>query len=317
MISEDLQVAAKILNEEGIIGLPTETVYGLAGNIFSPKAIQEIFAIKQRPLNNPLIVHIKSMEDLNRIAIQIPAMAINLAEKFWPGPLTLVLKKNALVPDLVTSGKSTVAIRMPDHPMALSLLNVLDFPLAAPSANPFGMISPTQAQHVDAYFKDKMVLDGGPCVNGIESTIVGFSENRVIVYRLGSISLEDIKNVAGDVILANQNDTSPDAPGMFSKHYSPHTPLYFTDDIQKWMNQFQEKKIGILRFKDELLTTSSRQTQIILSPMGNFKEAASKLYNSLHQFDAMDLDYIIAEKFPEFGIGIVINDKLERASKNK
>ncbi len=317
MISKDLQLAVKILNEDGIIGLPTETVYGLAGNIFSPKAIQEIFAVKHRPLNNPLIVHIKSMEDLHRIAIQIPTMAINLAEKFWPGPLTLLLKKNSLVPDLVTSGKSTVAVRMPDHPMALSLLNLLDFPLAAPSANPFGMISPTQAQHVDTYFKDKFVLDGGHCKNGIESTIVGFNEDDVIVFRLGSIPLEDIKNVVGDVVVANQNDIAPDAPGMLSKHYSPRTPLYFTDDIVNLAGQFQDKKIGILRFQYELMPSFSYQTQIVLSPAGNLQEAASNLYDSLHEFDTMDLDYIIAEKFPEFGMGIVINDKLTRASQNK
>lgn len=318
MISTDLNLAASILNEDGIIGLPTETVYGLAGNIFSEKAIKEIYEIKQRPLYNPLIVHVKSIEDLKTVATEIPSIAIELVNIFWPGPLTLLLKKKS-VPDIVTSGKPTVAVRMPNHPTALALLKMLDFPLAAPSANPFGMISPTRAEHVDEYFKDKIkiILDGGICENGIESTIIGFNNNEVVVYRLGSVTIDEIKSIAGKVKLFNRNDKEPEAPGMLSKHYAPITPLYFTENIKAYIHQFENQKIGLLLFSKALINVPKNCFQIILSPNENLKEAASKLYETLHQMDQMNLECIIAEKFPDVGLGSVINDKLVRASYNK
>ena len=316
MISNNINLAATILKENGIIGLPTETVYGLAGNIFSEKAIKEIYHIKQRPLFNPLIVHIKSIAELTKIAVDIPPIAMELANHFWPGPLTLLLKKNTIVPDLITAGKPTVAIRMPNHPTALALLNILDFPLAAPSANPFGMISPTRAKHVDDYFKNKikMVLDGGICQTGIESTIVGFEDNQVIVYRLGGISIDEIKTIANDVKLFNKEDKSPQAPGMLSKHYAPATRLIFTNNVEKCISQFKDKKIGLLLFCKALNNVPINCVQQVLSPSRNLKEAASKLYDTMHQLDKMNLEIIIADQFPEEGLGSVINDKLSRAS---
>lgn len=314
MIIHNIELAASVLNEEGIIGLPTETVYGLAGNIFSEKAIKAIYQIKQRPLFNPLIVHIKSFEDLSTIAEEVPPIAIKLAKAFWPGPLTLLLKKKPLVPDLVTSGKATVAVRIPDHPIALALLNRIDFPLAAPSANPFGMISPTKAKHVNEYFKDLMILDGGECINGIESTIIGFQGNEVIVYRLGSITLDEIEPIAGKVSLINKNDSAPEAPGMLSKHYAPRTPLVVAETIQELIQKFNNKKIGLLLFSNTFEGLPENAVQIILSPNKNLSEAASKLYDALHQLDKLNLDIIIAEKLPEEGLGMVMNDKLRRAS---
>ncbi len=319
MISNNIHLAATILKEDGIIGFPTETVYGLAGNIFSEKAIRAIYHIKQRPLYNPLIVHIKSIEDLKKIAVEIPPIAIKLANSFWPGPLTLLLKKNASIPDLVTSGKPTVAVRMPNHSIALALLNLLDFPLAAPSANPFGMISPTKAQHVDDYFKTKikMVLDGGICETGIESTIIGFNNNKVVVYRLGGVSIEEIKSIAGEVTLFNKNDKAPEAPGMLLKHYAPATPLIFTDNIEKYIHQFKDKKIGLLLFNKVIDNVPKNCVQQVLSSKENLKEAAAKLYDTLLQLDKMNLQIIIAERFPEEGLGSVINDKLTRAAIKK
>ncbi len=316
MISNDINLAADILKADGIIGLPTETVYGLAGNIFSESAIKEIFHIKQRPLYNPLIVHIKSIEDSKTIATEIPPIATTLANHFWPGPLTLLLKKNASVPDLVTAGKPTVAVRMPNHPIALALLRLLDFPLAAPSANPFGMISPTKAQHVDEYFKNniKLVLDGGICETGIESTIIGFDNNEVVVYRLGGVSIEEIEHLAGKVKLITKNDKTPEAPGMLSKHYAPATPLIFTADIENTIHQYKDKKIGLLLFDKATSTVPKNTIQRVLSSDKNLNEAASILYETLHQLDKMMLDIIIAEQFPETGMGNVINDKLSRAS---
>jgi len=317
MINKSIDLAAKILKNEGVIGLPTETVYGLAGNIYSEKAVKKIFEIKQRPLYNPLIVHVKNIPDIRKIAVDIPSIAIEIATKFWPGPLTLLLKKNPSVPDLVTSGKPTVAVRIPNHPTALALLDLLEFPLAAPSANPFGMISPTKAEHVAEYFKDKieMVLDGGICETGVESTIIGFNDDKVILYRLGGISLEEIKSIAGEVTLVNKSDSAPDAPGMLSKHYAPLTPLIFSENIEKYFDQFKNKKIGLLLF-NKTIENAPICSEMILSPSANLKEAASKLYETLHQLDKMKLDIILAEKFPEIGLGMVINDKLARASLN-
>ncbi len=314
MISSKIEMAASILREEGVIGLPTETVYGLAGNIFSEKAIRKIYQIKQRPFYNPLIVHIKATKDLELIAMEIPSIAIDLAERFWPGPLTLLLKKRSSVPDLVTAGKPTVAVRVPNHPIALALLNKLDFPLAAPSANPFGKISPTRAEHVDAYFKDTLVLDGGICEAGIESTIIGFNNDDVIVYRLGSITVEEIESIAGVVKLINKNDNSPEAPGMLSKHYAPSTPLIFSANMEECIEQFKGKKIALLLFSKTIENIPTDCFQMVLSPTGNLKEAAAKLYDALHQLDKMNVEFILAEKFPEEGLGTVINDKLGRAS---
>lgn len=316
MISKDLNLAVSILNKDGIIGLPTETVYGLAGNIFSESAIKEIFEVKQRPLYNPLIVHVKNIDEINKIAVDIPPVAFELASKFWPGPLTLLFKKNTLVPDIVTSSKSTVAVRIPKHPMALDLLNKLDFPLAAPSANPFGMISPTKAEHVENYFNEKLILDGGTCETGIESTIVGFNGNDVIIYRLGGITIDEIESVSGEVKLFNKSDEMPEAPGMLSKHYAPQTQLYFTNDLENHKLMFSTKRIGLILFNKSVENLPNNWIEFVLSPKSDLVEAAAQLYSTLHQLDKMNLDCIIAEQFPEDGLGSVINDKLRRASKN-
>jgi L-threonylcarbamoyladenylate synthase len=183
----NIATAAQALIKDEIIAIPTETVYGLAGNAYSENALKKIFELKKRPFYNPLIVHIKSTQFLDMVATDIPDMARKLAEEFWPGSLTLVLKKQSHIPDIVTAGKETVAVRVPNHPVALALLEKLEFPLAAPSANPFGSISPTTAMHVSNYFKENLeiILDGGACQNGIESTIIGFENNQPILYRHG------------------------------------------------------------------------------------------------------------------------------------
>lgn len=318
MISSDIELAVDLLKMENIIGFPTETVYGLAGNIYSKKAIDTIYNIKQRPSFNPLIVHIKNIEDLNKVAIEIPEPAKILAKVFWPGPLTLLLKKHVSVPDQITAGKPTVAVRIPNHPVALSLLNKLDFPLAAPSANPFSTISPTSAEHVENYFGNElpMVLNGGVCKSGIESTIVGFHEDKIIIYRLGAISKEEIENIVGPVSLLNKNDNAPEAPGMLSRHYAPKSTLFLTTNVLEKIKEFPNKKIGLLVFQQ----TDKNQDvacQIALSPSGNLHEAASNLYASLHELDQMPIDIIIAERFPDNDLGRTINDRLERAAKNK
>ncbi|MFY7988064.1 MAG: L-threonylcarbamoyladenylate synthase [Flavobacterium sp.] len=316
MISKDINLAIQHLNDNGIIGFPTETVYGLAGNAFETEAIHKIFDVKKRPTFNPLIVHIKGIQDLEYIAKDIPPIAYELAKVFWPGPLTLILKKQPHIPDLVTANQETVAVRVPNHPLALQLLNQLDFPLVAPSANPFTSISPTSAEHVENYFGNKinMVLDGGECTAGIESTIIGFDNNKVIVYRLGALALEELEKVTGSVMLLNKKDKKPIAPGMLLKHYAPKTDFILTRNVQEELDWYSDKKIGLLLF-NSYLHQYNINNQIVLSEESDLNLAASNLYNAMHQLDKMNLDLIIAERLPEYGLGISINDRLERASK--
>jgi L-threonylcarbamoyladenylate synthase len=317
IISKDISKAVALLTAEDIVAIPTETVYGLAGNIYSEKAIKSIFETKQRPFFNPLIVHIPCVTELPTIVDDIPKKAQLLAEAFWPGPITLVLKKKNTIPDLITAGKDTVAVRVPNHPIALELLKQLPFPLAAPSANPFSRISPTTAEHVESYFKDsiKMVLDGGACKSGIESTIIGFENDEPIIYRLGSTSIEAIENIVGKVVLKNKKEIAPDAPGMLERHYAPKTLTILSDAVADALKLHSEKRIGIIVFKSAVINDNI-VSQIVLSPSGTMEEAASLLYRALHQLDKEKLDIIIAEKFPDFGLGKSINDRLKRATKS-
>ncbi len=315
IISKDISKAVALLIADKLVAIPTETVYGLAGNIFSEKAIKSIFETKKRPFFNPLIVHIPSVEVLDEIVSHIPEKAKLLAEAFWPGSMTLVLKKQSTIPDLITAGKDTVAVRVPNHPVTLELLKQLPFPLAAPSANPFGSISPTKPEHVERYFKNdiEQVLDGGACKSGIESTIIGFENDEPIIYRLGALAIEDIEAVVGKVTIKNKKEENPDAPGMLDRHYAPSTQTFLTDTVSEEIKKHIGKRIGILVFKSDL-KYDTVTTRIILSQKGDMAEAASKLYDAMHDLDHQNLDVIIAERFPDFGLGKSINDRLQRAT---
>lgn len=307
-------MARQALNRDEIIAIPTETVYGLAGNAYKEEVVKKIFALKQRPFFNPLIVHIKSAAFLPRVASQIPAIALKLADAFWPGPLTLILKKQPQIPNLVTADKETVAIRVPNHPVTLALLDQLDFPLAAPSANPFGSISPTSAEHVAGYFTTQLalVLDGGPCEKGLESTIIGFENNQPVLFRHGAIAVEEIEKLVGPLQVKTSNDKDPHAPGMLSRHYAPATPTLLTRDVEGLLQLHQGKRMGLLLFKDSIEAVRAEQ-QEILSATGSLEEAAKNLYAALHRLDKLQLDLIIAERFPDQGLGKTINDRLQRA----
>lgn len=314
MITTQLEQAKEALMRDDIIAIPTETVYGLAGNAYHEVAVEKIFKLKQRPFYNPLIVHIASAEALSDVAAEVPELAKILAQEFWPGPLTMVLKKNERIPNLVTGGKDTVAVRVPNHPLTLRLLAQLDFPLAAPSANPFGSISPTSAEHVDAYFKEnlKVVLDGGPCEKGVESTIIGFEDGKAILYRLGAIAVEDIKAKIGKLGIKNKSEKSPEAPGMLLKHYSPRTDMYLSEDVHQTLQSFSGKKIGLILFQQPV-KLGYEIIQEVLSPSGDLAEAAKGLYAAMHRLDHLGLEVIIAERFPDKGLGKTINDRLQRA----
>lgn len=316
-ISSPLDKGIEILNGGGLICIPTETVYGLAANAYCEKAVRKIFRLKQRPSNNPLIVHIASISQLETVAIDVPDLAMRLADAFWPGPLTLVLKKHPSIPGIVTAGRDTVAVRIPDHQLSLALLDQLGYPLAAPSANRSGSISPTSAAHVVRSFGEKApyVLDGGPCKLGLESTIIGFLDDKPVLYRHGSVPLEQIENICGKVETYTNAVGPPRSPGMLSKHYSPSTRTLLSDNPRLLASAMRSKgnKIGLLLFDGAASYVEAEHIEI-LSDCGDLSQAAMKLYSALHDLDQKKLDVIIAEKVPDTGIGRAINDRLIRAS---
>lgn len=315
-ITNNISIAIEQLENDCVVAVPTETVYGLAANIYSEKGLGKIFSIKKRPTSSPLIVHIKSIENMHTVAKNIPEIALKIANAFWPGPLTLILEKQDSISSLITSGGEKVGVRVPNHPVLLELLNKVDFPIAAPSANPFGRISPTSSAHVVKMFNDEFdfVLEGGVCHHGIESTIIGFENERPIIYRLGSLSVADIEEITGPILISNNTSSKVNFPGMLFKHYSPLTKITVSSNITESINENVGKKIGLLLYQSAIID-SKIEHQEILSRNGNLTEAAVGLYHSLHLLDQLNLDIIIAEKFPNRELGTVINDRLLRASK--
>ena len=314
MIGTDINKAIELLRRDELVAIPTETVYGLAGNALSAAAVATIFAVKNRPSFDPLIVHTSSIERLKSFAQTIPQPAQILAEAFMPGSLTLLLPRQSIIPDIVTAGSPLVALRIPDHPLTLELLSKLDFPLAAPSANPFGYISPTTARHVEQQLGDKIpyILDGGACRVGLESTIVGFENQEVIVYRKGGIALEAIEKLVGKVIVKPHSTSNPQAPGMLKSHYAPRVPLIL-GNLDELLKQHANKKVGIISFQKTHANIPENQ-QITLSSKGDFTEAARNLFAGMRHLDGLDLDIILAELVPERDLGRAINDRLRRAA---
>jgi L-threonylcarbamoyladenylate synthase len=310
----DLNEAARLLRAGETVAIPTETVYGLAANALDPASVLKIFKTKKRPEFDPLIVHIPSPEAVSLYADEFPEQARKLAEHFWPGPLTLILKKKSIIPDLVTSGLDTVGLRVPRHELTLELLRGLDFPLAAPSANPFGYVSPTTAAHVHDQFAGKIpyILDGGPCGVGIESTIVGFEDGACTVYRLGGLSIEAIEQVGGKVKVNVHVSSNPRAPGMLKSHYAPKIPLKF-GNIQDLLKEYGNLNCGILCLNRNFEIKSHIHTVIELSPEGNLDEAARNVFAAMRSLEQSGVDVILADTFPESGLGIAINDRLRRA----
>jgi L-threonylcarbamoyladenylate synthase len=313
MNDSGIELAEKLLREGNLVAIPTETVYGLAANALDIKAVAKIFEAKNRPTFDPLIIHTDSIEKIKSWVTDFPEKAQQLAQHFWPGSLTLLLPKAAIIPDLVTSGLDRVAVRIPNHPLTLSLLEKLDFPLAAPSANPFGYISPTKAEHVTAQLGDKvsLVLDGGSCEVGIESTIVGFEQEKTIIYRLGGISVEAIEQIVGAVEIRPHSSSNPNAPGMLESHYAPRKP--FCLDKEK-LKQYPSERVGVLAFS-QTLENIPVENQKILSPNGSYWEAAQNLFALMRELDEMPhIEVIFAELLPEENLGRAINDRLRRAS---
>lgn len=304
--------AARILQNGGIVAIPTETVYGLAGNAFDPKALAKIFEAKKRPHFDPLIVHIASFDELSTVALEIPEKAKLLAKAFWPGPMTLVLPKTEKIPDLATSGLPTVAVRFPSHPVAQKIIRLAKVPLAAPSANLFQHVSPTTAEHVKEQLGDVIdgIVDGGSCDVGVESTIVSFPNGEPVILRPGGITPEMIRSVAGSVEIheSKSNPKGPMlAPGMIDRHYRPRVPLFYGTVPE-----------GAKLPKETVRIAFGSQASVIpptvnLSKTGDTREAAANLYAMMRQMDTPENKLILVDPIPNEGVGIACNDRLKRA----
>lgn len=296
------------------MAIPTETVYGLAGNAYDETTVLKIFRTKRRPSFDPLIVHASCLQQIQEFVKYFPSKALELAHRFWPGPLTLVLEKKSIIPDMVTAGLPTVGVRVPQHVLTHQLLHQLDFPLAAPSANPFGYISPTTPQHVQDQLGIHIpyILDGGACTVGVESTIIGFDAEQPILYRLGGVSLETIERTVGPVKVVRQANNHPQAPGMITNHYAPKKPL-IVGKLTTLLDIYSTKQVGLLSFQ-RYYTSIVRDRQVVLSLTGNLEEAAQKLFTALRTLDTLPVEIILADLVPSIGIGRAINDRLKRAA---
>lgn len=312
--SKTIAKAAEIIRNGGLVAFPTETVYGLGADGLNPIAVAKIFEVKKRPAFNPLILHISQKGWIKKYAIYDDERIDKLIEKFWPGPLTLVLPKTDVVPDIVTSGNPTVAIRMPNHKVALELIEKSKTPIAAPSANKFGHLSPTQAEHVKKSLGDKvdLILDGGKCNIGLESTIIQFDGGNFYLLRPGGLSKEEIEDTIKCRLLLNLESTKPTAPGQLPFHYSPVKPILFLNEEN--LKKYTNKKIGVLYFNEEKFQYNFASVKI-LSPSKDLREAAANLFKSLHEFEKEEIDVILVEPIKEEGLGLAIMDRLKKAVK--
>ncbi|MBT2756599.1 threonylcarbamoyl-AMP synthase [Mesobacillus foraminis] len=317
--------AADLLRRNEVVALPTETVYGLGGNAQSDEAVSKIFSAKGRPADNPLIIHIAHEQQLEDFIKDIPAKAKTLMERFWPGPLTLILeKKEGVLSELATAGLSTVGVRMPDHPVALALIEASGLPIAAPSANMSGRPSPTTAEHVRSDLDGRVsgILDGGPTGVGVESTVVDCTEEFPVILRPGGITEEQLQEAIGqirtDPALSDPRK-APKAPGMKYRHYAPNAPLFLVDgsveQIQSLIGEKQAegKKVGVLTTEEN---EARYQADVVIScgRRDALATVAEALYDTLRAFNESSVDIIFGEVFPESGVGTAIMNRLSKAS---
>ena len=311
--------AAEIIKSGGMAVFPTETVYGLGADATNPDAVARVFEIKHRPHFDPLIVHVASPDAAKALWLQCPPVAEKLMKRFWPGPLTIVLPKTEKIPDIVTAGLPSVAVRMPNHPVATVLLAAAGCPIAAPSANRFGHASPTSAQAVEEELgKDILILDGGPARVGIESTVIAFDGERPQLLRPGGVPLEEITAVIGPVSFAQKDGAPTASPGMLKRHYAPAKPLYLLEEVPVALRQLPtwrvaEGKAGLLLLSPMRVAFPTAVVQI-LSPQGSLVQAAANFFQALRQLDKSEADFIVAAAIPKNGLGLALNDRLSRAS---
>jgi L-threonylcarbamoyladenylate synthase len=312
---EAISQAADLIRGGGLVAFPTETVYGLGADAANPLAVARIFEVKQRPSIDPLIVHVADPDSARLYGDFPEPVASSLMARFWPGPLTLVVPKKNLIPPIVTAGLDTIAIRIPDHPCALALIRAAARPIAAPSANLFGYVSPTAAEHVAEQLGDSvdLILDGGPCPIGLESTIVSLVGPTPCILRYGGIPVEEIESAVGAILKETDSGRIPQAPGQMDRHYATRTPLEVAAAGEAGIKISEGEKVGLLAWTRPLETKRYDVVEV-LSPDGNLREAAANLFAALRRLDTYGLDRIIALPTPETGLGIAIMDRLRRCS---
>ncbi len=314
-----LKRAAQIIRSGGLVAFPTETVYGLGANALNPDAARKIFLAKDRPPDDPLIVHIAHAHELVTLARQIPQRAWDLAERFWPGPLTLVLPKTDRVPTVTTGGLDTVAVRMPSHPIAHQLIELSGVPIAAPSANRFGRPSSTTAQHVkeDLDGRIELILDGGPTPIGVESTVLDMTQDPPMILRPGGVTLEELHAILGAVQMMHPMDreAAMRSPGTRARHYAPRAKLVLaaSSELEQLVARLRQSgtRVGVLARARPLACGPS----VIQMPM-DLTEYARRLFAALRELDAQGVDVIVVEQLEESGLGRTIMDRLRRASYN-
>ena len=313
IIGDSVETAACLLSSGSLVAIPTETVYGLAAIVTNEEALRMIYKVKSRPMAHPLIMHTHSLEAARPWIDELPKRLEVLAETYWPGPLTLLLPRSRQLSATVTSGLSRVGLRVPAHPVALQLLEAIGVPLAAPSANISGRMSPTSSSQVAAQLGARIpyILEGGTCTYGLESTIIGCEGDRFVLYRRGSISQEELEEALGSALHSSQLP-STEAPGMQSRHYAPSVPL-FLGKTEELLRKHPQSSVGLLRFSS-LLDGFPVDRQHVLSQEGDLTEAASTLFSKLHKLEEMKISAILAEPVPPIGLGRSINDRLHRAA---
>lgn len=311
---DQLERAANILRAGGLVAFPTETVYGLGADAANPEAVKKIFAAKGRPADHPLIVHLPSVDKLTDWAVDIPALAFQLAEAFWPGPLTLILRRHPRVSDMVTGGQDTIGLRVPGHPVALELLQTFGGGLAAPSANRFGRISPTTAAHVRQELGESvdLILDGGACEVGLESTILDLSGDMPRLLRPGAISPQQLAVILGQAPLIGGAD-APRVSGSLKSHYAPRTLTVLTDNLETYLQGRAEKHLAVLARSPRPETAGD---MLWLNLPGEARAYGQRLYAALRDLDAANVDEIVIEQVPDHPDWLAVRDRLSRAAKS-
>ncbi len=309
----NINLAATAIKSGGLVAFPTETVYGLGANGFDSIAVAKIFEAKNRPSFNPLILHLPSKSYLEQVTTCTNEKVMLLIDSFLPGPLTLVLPKSKNVPEIVSAGNPSVGIRIPDNKIALDFISACEVPVAAPSANMFGMLSPTTAEHVAEQLGERIdfIIDGGNCNVGVESTIIEFDGNDFHILRHGGLPVEKIEKLLDEKLPFKSDAIKPNSPGQLKSHYAPRVPVAFVDEVN--IETVNREKTGILIFS-ERKKFGDFSSEKILSERGDMEEASANLFNYLHKLEEENLDLILVEKVPEKGLGKAIMDRLVKAT---
>jgi L-threonylcarbamoyladenylate synthase len=322
-----IQVGADYLRRGKLVAFPTETVYGLGANVWNPAAVAAIFQAKSRPADNPLIAHISSWDMLEQLVSTVPPAAIRLMQAFWPGPLSIVLPRSPKVPDIVTAGLPTVAVRWPNHPVALALISTAGLPVAAPSANRSGRPSPTLAEHVQSDLGDQvdLIIDAGMAAVGLESTVVNLSGDSPVLLRPGAVTLEELQQVIGPLQVAGRMESgAAPSPGMKYRHYAPAAPLHLylgesSDSVSAIRRRASElladgRQVGVLTY-DQYVDKFAGATVLSLGSESQPAEAAQRLYSRLREFDALGVEVILAQGLPTTaGLALALQNRLSKAA---